>query len=175
MKNCRFLDWEWSHKRSILIFHFWNFNKLHLIFEKFYLKKFLKNFTSIHIASTGPSKTSQICSFSLALWVFLQRVEKIPSVQSFVATSRRPNICGAVMAFGFIRISLCGIPCSVKDLRRVLMQVVLPAPEIGQIPRNPYRTPSLYHYSAVLNASLISFSVLHKSYHKSGNSWRRLG
>ena len=38
--------------------------------------------------------------------VFLHKVEKIPSVQSFVATSNRPNICGAVMALGFILISL---------------------------------------------------------------------
>ena len=36
----------------------------------------------------------------------LQRVEKIPSVQSLVATSNLPNICGAVMALGFILISL---------------------------------------------------------------------
>lgn len=34
--------------------------------------------------------------------VFLHNAEKIPSVQSLVDTSNRPNICGAVMAFGFI-------------------------------------------------------------------------
>lgn len=40
--------------------------------------------------------------------VFLHSAEKIPSVQSFVATSSLPNICAAVIAFGFIRISLRG-------------------------------------------------------------------
>lgn len=47
-----------------------------------------------------------------ALSVFLQSVEKMPSVQSFVATSSRPNIWGAVIALGFMRISLCGWPHS---------------------------------------------------------------
>lgn len=42
----------------------------------------------------------------LILRVLRQRAENIPSVQSFVATSRRPNICAAVIDFGFIRISL---------------------------------------------------------------------
>lgn len=49
-----------------------------------------------------------------ALSVFLQSVEKMPSVQSFVATSSRPNIWGAVMALGFMRISLWGWPHSEK-------------------------------------------------------------
>ena len=51
-----------------------------------------------------------------------QRVEKIPSVQSFVATSSRPNIWGAVMALGFIRISRCGAPHSVIAFIRMLMK-----------------------------------------------------
>lgn len=38
--------------------------------------------------------------------VLRQSAEKMPSVQSFVATSNLPNICAAVIAFGFIRISL---------------------------------------------------------------------
>lgn len=50
----------------------------------------------------------------LALKVFLQSVENMPSVQSFVATSRRPNICEAVIALGFILISRCGCPQSMK-------------------------------------------------------------
>ena len=41
-----------------------------------------------------------------ALWLLRHKVEKIPSVQSLVDTSRVPNICGAVIAFGFILISL---------------------------------------------------------------------
>ena len=60
--------------------------------------------------------------------VFLQRVENIPSVQSLVAASNWPNIWEEVMAFGFILISLCGIPHWVSALARVLMQVVFPAP-----------------------------------------------
>ena len=61
----------------------------------------------------------------LALSVLRQSVEKMPSVQSLVATSSRPNISGAVMAFGFIRYSLCGKPHSVitwkehKDKRKM--------------------------------------------------------
>lgn len=49
-----------------------------------------------------------------AFKVFLQSAENIPSVQSFVATSRRPNICGAVIALGFILISRWGCPQSMK-------------------------------------------------------------
>ena len=56
-------------------------------------------------------------------------VEKMPSVQSLVATSSRPNICGAVMAFGFILISLCGSPQSVIDFMSTLMHLVFPVPE----------------------------------------------
>lgn len=38
--------------------------------------------------------------------VFLHRAENMPSVQSLVATSSRPNIWAAVIDFGFILISL---------------------------------------------------------------------
>lgn len=38
--------------------------------------------------------------------VFLQSAEKIPSVQSLVATSNLPNIWAVVIDLGFIRISL---------------------------------------------------------------------
>ena len=75
----------------------------------------------------------------LVLWVLLHRVEKIPSVQSLVATSRRPNICGAVMAFGFILISLCGSPHSVIAFIRVWIHLVLPAP-LGPRVIMPWRT-----------------------------------
>lgn len=110
---------------------------------------------SIQIASTGPSRTIQtfspwskkytcntyhtftqklmvalqhfIITF-LALRVFLQSVEKTPSVQSLVVTSSIPNICEAVMALGFIRISLWGAPHSVMAFISVWMQVVFPEP-----------------------------------------------
>jgi hypothetical protein len=49
---------------------------------------------SIQMASMGPSRTIQTCSFFLTLSERLHKVEKIPSVQSLVATSSRPNICG---------------------------------------------------------------------------------
>lgn len=63
-----------------------------------------------------------------ALSVFLHRVEKIPSVQSLVATSSVPNICEAVIALGFMRISLWGVPQSVMAFISVWMHVVLPVP-----------------------------------------------
>lgn len=53
---------------------------------------------SIHTASTGPSRTSHVLSVLGTLSVLLHRVEKIPSVQSLVATSSLPNIWGAVIA-----------------------------------------------------------------------------
>ena len=83
---------------------------------------------SIQMASTGPSSTSQMWSPFFTLCVRLQRVENMPSVQSLVATSSLPNIWGAVIALGFIRISLCGVPQSVIAFIRVWMHCVLPAP-----------------------------------------------
>lgn len=71
--------------------------------------------------------------------VLLQSVENIPSVQSFVATSSLPNICGAVIAFGFMRISRWGIPQSVIAFIRVWIHAVLPAPE-GPRVIIPWRT-----------------------------------
>lgn len=64
----------------------------------------------------------------LALRVLLHRVEKIPSVQSLVATSSRPNIWGAVIALGFILSSLWGSPQSVIAFIRIWIQQVFPAP-----------------------------------------------
>ena len=75
----------------------------------------------------------------LARSVFLQSVENIPSVQSFVATSNLPNICGAVMAFGFILNSLWGVPHSVMAFISVWMHSVLPAP-LGPRAIMPCRT-----------------------------------
>ncbi|KAK2185975.1 hypothetical protein NP493_215g01007 [Ridgeia piscesae] len=83
---------------------------------------------SIQMASTGPSSTSQMCSPFLARSVRRHKVEKMPSVQSLVATSSRPNICGAVMALGFILISRCGSPQSPMAFIRVWMQHVFPVP-----------------------------------------------
>lgn len=60
----------------------------------------------------------------LALKVFLQRLENIPSVQSFVATSRRPNICGAVIALGFILISRCGCPQSRQADHQIVLEFI---------------------------------------------------
>lgn len=64
----------------------------------------------------------------LVLSVLLHRVEKMPSVQSLVVTSREPNICEAVMALGFILISRWGEPQSDMAFISVWMQVVFPAP-----------------------------------------------
>ena len=73
------------------------------------------------IAYTGPSNTNQMCSPFLVLCVRLQRIENIRSVLSLVATSSRPNICCAVIAFGFILISLCGSPQS--DMARIRTEI----------------------------------------------------
>ena len=75
----------------------------------------------------------------LARSVFLHSVEKIPSVQSLVETSNRPNIWGAVMALGFILISLCGVPQSVIAFIKTWIQLVLPAP-LGPSTIIPWRT-----------------------------------
>lgn len=61
---------------------------------------------SIQMLSTGPSRTNQTYSPGFSFRVLRQRAEKMPSVQSLVATSKRPNIWAAVIAFGFILISL---------------------------------------------------------------------
>lgn len=87
------------------------------------------------------------CIPFLAFNVFLHRVEKIPSVQSFVAVSSRPNIWGAVIAFGFIRISLWGLPHSVNDFIRIVMTVVFPEP-LGPRVIRPCRTSEVsYNYT----------------------------
>lgn len=52
----------------------------------------------------------------------------MPSVQSLVATSSLPNICGAVMAFGFIRYSKCMSPVLVRADSKQWMAAVLPDP-----------------------------------------------
>ena len=94
---------------------------------------------SIHRVSTGPSRTSQMCSPFLALCERRHKVENMPSVQSLVATSSRPNICGAVMALGFILISLCGSLQSVMAFMSTCMQQVFPVP-LGPSTMKPWRT-----------------------------------
>ena len=89
-------------------------------------------------------KTHIFCSNNadkpfFALSVFRQSVENIPSVQSLVATSRRPNICGAVIALGFMRISRWGAPQSPIAFMSMLIQIVLPAP-LGPRVIIPWRT-----------------------------------
>ena len=70
---------------------------------------------------------------------FLHNVEKIPSVQSLVDASNRPNICGAVIAFGFILISRCGCPQSPIAFINMFIHAVLPAPA-GPSAIIPWRT-----------------------------------
>ena len=83
---------------------------------------------SIHMGSTGPSRTSQKKSPFLDFIVFLHRAAKMPSHQSLVATSSLPNICGAVMDFGLSLYSLCGWPRAVSPPIRVWIHLVFPAP-----------------------------------------------
>lgn len=87
----------------------------------------------------------------LVLWVLLHRVEKIPSVQSLVATSSRPNIWGALMALGFILSSLWGSPQSVIAFISMWIHLVFPAP-VGPRVIMPCRT-------RWVSNSWISFSI----------------
>ena len=66
---------------------------------------------SIHIASTGPSSTSHV-KFFLSLFALRHSCEKMPSVHSPSSRESEPNICGAVIAFGFSRNERCGWPTS---------------------------------------------------------------
>lgn len=75
----------------------------------------------------------------LVFSVFLHSVEKMPSVQSLVAASSFPNIWGAVIALGFIRISLCGWPHCVSALISMVMTIVFPDP-LGPSVISPWRT-----------------------------------
>ena len=56
-----------------------------------------------------------------------------------MATSRRPNIWGAVMALGFMRISRWGAPQSPMAFIKMLIHIVLPAP-LGPRVIIPWRT-----------------------------------
>ena len=93
---------------------------------------------SIQMASTGPSRTIQTFWF-WALAAFRQRTAKIPSVQSPVVASSRPNIWGAVMALGFIFQITCLVPSSVSAPARHSMMQVLPPPD-GPTTMIPCRT-----------------------------------
>ena len=88
----------------------------------------LEKFTTLYLLRTF-----------FVLCVLLHNVEKIPSVQSLVATSSRPNIWGAVIALGFILISRWGAPHSVMDFISTLIHLVLPAPD-GPRAIMPWRT-----------------------------------
>lgn len=83
--------------------------------------------TSVCIQTNHNHVAPWILTF-LVLWVLLHRVEKIPSVQSLVATSSRPNIWGAVIALGFILSSLWGSPQSVIAFISMWIHLVFPAP-----------------------------------------------
>lgn len=99
----------------------------------------LNQLVSFYSNSGGEEQFKNQYKPFLARSVFLQRVEKIPSVQSFVATSSLPNIWGAVMALGFILISLCGVPQSVMAFINTWIHAVLPAP-LGPSTIMPWRT-----------------------------------
>jgi hypothetical protein len=60
--------------------------------------------------------------------LFLQSEEKMPSLQSFVATSIFPNICPALIDLGFNLISLYGFPPCASDFIKMAMQDDFPVP-----------------------------------------------
>mmetsp|Transcript_9300 Transcript_9300/g.39101 ORF Transcript_9300/g.39101 Transcript_9300/m.39101 type:complete len:245 (+) Transcript_9300:7149-7883(+) len=93
---------------------------------------------SIQIASTGPSSTIQVLFF-FSLAALRQSTAKTPSVQSPVLASMRPNICGAVMALGFIFQMTCFTPVSVSAPASVSQIAVFPEP-VGPTSMIPWRT-----------------------------------
>ncbi len=93
---------------------------------------------SIQIASTGPSRMIHVLAF-FSFAALRHSTANTPSVQSPVAASMRPNICGAVMAFGFIFQIVCFVPSSVSAPASVSAMAVLPAP-VGPTSMIPCRT-----------------------------------
>mmetsp|Transcript_8303 Transcript_8303/g.37841 ORF Transcript_8303/g.37841 Transcript_8303/m.37841 type:complete len:220 (-) Transcript_8303:806-1465(-) len=93
---------------------------------------------SIQMASTGPSSTIQVLFF-FSFAARRHSTAKTPSVQSPVAASRRPNICGAVIALGFIFQTTCLLPTSVRAPASVSQMAVLPLP-VGPTSMIPWRT-----------------------------------
>lgn len=66
---------------------------------------------------------------------------KMPSVQSLVCGSMRPNIWGAVIALGFMRQITCLVPSSVSAPASTSIIEVLPDP-LGPTSMMPCRTCS---------------------------------
>ena len=90
------------------------------------------------MASTGPSRQIHVFWF-LFLAALRHSTAKMPSVQSPVAWSMRPNICGAVMALGFMRQMMCLVPSSDSAPARQSPMAVLPPPA-GPTSMMPWRT-----------------------------------
>lgn len=65
---------------------------------------------------------------ALSLVHLRHKTAKMPSVQSPVEVSMRPNIWGAVMALGFMRQMTCLVPSSVKAPASTSMIAVFPLP-----------------------------------------------
>mmetsp|Transcript_29254 Transcript_29254/g.72343 ORF Transcript_29254/g.72343 Transcript_29254/m.72343 type:complete len:245 (+) Transcript_29254:3147-3881(+) len=93
---------------------------------------------SIQMASTGPSSTIHVLFF-FSLAARRHSTANTPSVQSPVVGSMRPNICGAVMALGFIFQMTCLVPSSLSAPASVSQIAVLPAP-VGPTSMMPWRT-----------------------------------
>mmetsp|Transcript_27980 Transcript_27980/g.68338 ORF Transcript_27980/g.68338 Transcript_27980/m.68338 type:complete len:200 (+) Transcript_27980:6625-7224(+) len=82
---------------------------------------------SIQMASTGPS--SRIHDLLLRALVPLRHsTAKMPSVQSPVVGSRRPNICAAVTALGFILRIVCFSSVTERAPASTSIAIVLPDP-----------------------------------------------
>mmetsp|Transcript_18328 Transcript_18328/g.62278 ORF Transcript_18328/g.62278 Transcript_18328/m.62278 type:complete len:245 (+) Transcript_18328:5188-5922(+) len=93
---------------------------------------------SIQMASTGPSSMIHVLEV-LFLAALRHSTAKTPSVQSPEAASMRPNICGAVMALGFMRAMTCLRSRRLRAPHSVLEIAVLPAP-VGPTSMMPWRT-----------------------------------
>mmetsp|Transcript_17846 Transcript_17846/g.51940 ORF Transcript_17846/g.51940 Transcript_17846/m.51940 type:complete len:256 (-) Transcript_17846:49-816(-) len=120
---------------------------------------------SIQMASTGPSSTIQVKYF-LSLFALRQSCAKMPSVHSLAMTSSAPNICGDVMALGFMRASRCGWPTIggrsrlavqlPRALCRVSVMRVLPTPD-GPTDMTEWRTSAISYTWTIFRIQLSCF------------------
>mmetsp|Transcript_14309 Transcript_14309/g.34772 ORF Transcript_14309/g.34772 Transcript_14309/m.34772 type:complete len:245 (-) Transcript_14309:214-948(-) len=114
---------------------------------------------SIQMASTGPSRIIHV-KFFFSFAARRHSTANTPSVQSPVEESMRPNICGAVMALGFIFQMTCLVPSSERAPANVSQMAVFPDP-VGPTSM----IPCLTWY--------VSYSWTHLASH-CGWSWRPL-
>lgn len=101
------------HKNIILIYDFLVSTKI--LYGKYSRCTNINSHQGFYLKAHVKNNACNSFSTFLSPQCFPPKGRKDPSVQSFVATSSRPNICGAVIALGFILISRCGLPQSIAN------------------------------------------------------------